>query len=206
MAKLILRNWEFKRTKTKKPNHPLVFLNLFSDKKISGDMKVVVIGVYFNDQSYTYSAEEARDVVFGDGNSVESYFEKVSYGKINIVPAEETSGTVNDGFVGWIHLDMDHPGDNFGYEWVGQALQQSREFINLADFDKNGDSLLEAEDELTVVFIVAGYDESFGASDKSIWSRIGSFGIDYNGVKSVDCILSGEIQSDHLLNQRCHSS
>ena len=93
---------------------------------------------------------------------------------------------------------MDHPGDNFGYEWVGQALQQSREFINLADFDKNGDSLLEAEDELTVVFIVAGYDESFGASDKSIWFRIGSFGIDYNGVKSVDCILSGEIQSDHL--------
>ena len=93
---------------------------------------------------------------------------------------------------------MDHPGENFGYKEVEQALQQSREFINLASFDKNGDSILEA-DELTIIFIVAGYDESFGASDKSIWSRIASFGIDYDGVKSVDCIVSGEIQSDHLL-------
>ena len=167
-------------------------------KKISGDMQGVVFGVYFNDQPYTYSSEEVRDVVFGYGNSVRNYFKKVSYGKMDFVPAEETSGVANDGFVGWIHLDINHPGENFGYKEVEQALQQSREFINLASFDKNGDSILEA-DELTIIFIVAGYDESFGASDKSIWSRIASFGIDYDGVKSVDCIVSGEIQSDHLL-------
>ena len=57
-------------------------------------MKVAVIGVYFNDQSYTYQGEEVQDVVFGTNNGVRNYFKNVSYGKIDIVPAEETSGVV----------------------------------------------------------------------------------------------------------------
>lgn len=167
-------------------------------KKISGDMKVVVIGVYFNDQSYTYSAEEVRDVVLGDGNSVRNYFQNVSYGKIDVVPAEETSGVANDGFVGWIHLDMDYPEGNFSYEEAEQALQQSREFINLADFDKNGDSILEA-DELAVVIIVAGQEEGFGYSGNSTWAYHSGAILNENGVKVNGYVAVGEIHGDHLL-------
>ena len=101
---------DFKGVKTKNRASFSYFQTFFgNNKKVSGDMKVAVIGVYFNDQSYTYQGEEVQDVVFGTNNGVRNYFKNVSYGKIDIVPAEETSGVANDGFVGWIHLDMDHP-------------------------------------------------------------------------------------------------
>ena len=48
---------------------------------------------------------------------------------------------------------MDHPGDNFDYQVVEQALENSREFINLSSFDMDGDNILET-DELAVIVIV----------------------------------------------------
>ena len=60
------------------------------------------------------------------------------------------------------------PGDNFDYQVVEQALENSREFINLSSFDMDGDNILET-DELAVIVIVAGYEESLSYNDHSIW-------------------------------------
>ena len=169
-------------------------------KKVSGDMKVAVIGVYFNDQSYTYQGEEVQDVVFGTNNGVRNYFKNVSYGKIDIVPAEETSGVANDGFVGWIHLDMDHPGDNFDYQVVEQALENSREFINLSSFDMDGDNILET-DELAVIVIVAGYEESLSYNDHSIWGYYVDTVLNAGEMKINGYIAVGEKHYDHLMTR-----
>ena len=169
-------------------------------KKISGDVKVVVVGVEFNNQSHTYSEEEVADVVFGN-DGVGEYFKRVSYGKIDIVPAEETSGVINDGFVGWIHLDMDHPGNNFGsYNTIRQLVEICSESIDFPSFDKSGDGILET-DELAIVIIVAGYDEAVFNTKNAIWGGLNDIGFDVDGVYIDSCVSVGEVHYDHLLTR-----
>ena len=113
---------------------------------------------------------------------------------------EETSGVANDGFVGWIHLDMDHPGDNFDYQVVEQALENSREFINLSSFDMDGDNILET-DELAVIVIVAGYEESLSYNDHSIWGYYVDTVLNAGEMKINGYIAVGEKHYDHLMTR-----
>lgn len=143
----------------------------------TGTQRNLVILVSFNDQKPIGSTlAQWRAKFFGTTNSVKHYYQEASYGKLNIAPAAETHGTANDGVVGWIKLDQNHPNTagNTGEanaRLTRDAVRAADRHVNFKAYDKNGDGYLSAK-ELHVTVIVAGYEAAGWSSwGKSIWGH-----------------------------------
>lgn len=126
------------------------------------------------DDGFDWSA-----ALFGEGDSLASFYSDMSGGKFTFVPAAETSyagdggnhnaaDQPNDGVV---HVTLAEPHGAWGLvnddptlarvfgSVVLRAFAESAAFVDYASYDDNGDALL-APDEMAVCICVAGYDAS----------------------------------------------
>jgi M6 family metalloprotease-like protein len=160
----------------------------------SGDMKVLVLLAKFSDTNETYPASTFEQLVFGAGGSLASYYHEASYGNLNLIPAEETCGTVNDGVTDWTQLLYEHP--NTGSSTSEANLQISKDVlvasdacIDFAIFDVNLDGFLSAN-ELQIIVVVAGWEQAYGDySAPSIWAH--SFYLDFVETPTLDDVVIG---------------
>jgi len=143
----------------------------------TGTQKQLVILVKFADQAPVGSTPaQWRSKFFGASESVKHYYQEASYGKLNIAPAAETHGTANDGVVGWIKLNQNHPntGGNTGEanaRLTRDAVRAADQYVNFKAYDKNGNGYLSTK-ELHVTVIVAGYEAAGWSSwGKSVWGH-----------------------------------
>jgi M6 family metalloprotease-like protein len=144
-----------------------------------GTQKVLVILVGFQDRGPVGTvASDWNEKFFGPTGSVRQYYNEVSYGNLTLAPAEETSGTVNDGVVGWLTLPYNHPNTSGNLGSANQqiardAILAADPFVNFAAFDTNEDGYISFN-ELHVVIVVAGYEGAYGGSNTcspSVWAH-----------------------------------
>ena len=89
--------------------------------------------------------------------------------QMDIVPAEETCGTANDGITNWTDLGYTHPntGSTFDNCQSGHRLEcrssANNGCIDFARFDTNGNGYIETS-ELAIVVVVAGYEHAYNAT------------------------------------------
>ena len=122
---------------------------------------VVILVQFANQNSVGSTPADWASRFFGPTNSVRDYYDEVSYGKLDVAPAGETSGT-NNGVIGWLTLPYNHPNytNNYGdaeRTLTRDAINAANPYINYAAFDANGDGELVPE-ELHITIIAAGYE------------------------------------------------
>ena len=141
-----------------------------------GSRPTVVILVEFQDRRSQTTPAAWAQRFFGSAPSVRDYYNAASYGQFVPTAAAEAHGTANDGIVGWLLLNRNHPntGGNTGdanKQVVRDALIAADPFVNFAAFDTNGDGQI-SPDELLIVVIVAGNEASFGnACTPNVWGH-----------------------------------
>jgi M6 family metalloprotease-like protein len=137
---------------------------------------VLFILVEFDDQMGTTNESSWGDFV---GNKVHDFYNKTSHGNANLSPATESSGTSNDGVVGWLNVGASHPdtAGNTGTinrNLTADAIIAADPFVDFSSYDTNGNGYVESE-ELSVVVIVAGYETAYGGADAalspSVWGH-----------------------------------
>ncbi len=144
--------------------------------RFTGTQKTLVLLASFTDQKpVSTNAATWSGKFFGASNSLKSYYRTASYNKLDVVPAAETSGTVNDGVVGWLALPMKHPDPRDDFSRADPiataAITASNPYVNYAAYDTNKDGEVTPS-ELHITVIVAGYESSYGTScGPSVWGH-----------------------------------
>lgn len=174
----------------------------------AANIPMMYILVEFNDRSATYTEMEFSDSL----QDMATYFDVNSNGRTSLVPAIESSGTANNGVVGWLHLNQNHPntGDNHGVgnrDLTRDAIVAADPFVDYAAYDSNLDGYVDA-DELSVVVIVAGFERAYSDVSPSVWGHKWSI---FSNIPIVDGVQVGadhggrggyaqfgEIQGDHM--------
>ncbi|MCB1810983.1 MAG: M6 family metalloprotease domain-containing protein [Candidatus Competibacteraceae bacterium] len=138
---------------------------------------ILYILVQFADR--TAQTTEAQWASFITG-SIADYYSKATYGKVNLVPANETFGTVNNGTVGWLTLNQNHPdpkgaqtpeANTAKQQLIKDAILAADPFVDFAAYDANQDKNLDA-DELSIVVIAAGFESSIsGQNSPGVWGH-----------------------------------
>ncbi len=144
-----------------------------------GTAPVLIILAQFTDRTSLGTTPAMwHDRFFGVGKTVADYYDKASRGALDLVPATETSGTANDGVVGWVNLPMANPG------WVGDKHQNdlaSREaiiaaapYVDFAAYDVDDDGVV-TNTELHIVVVAAGLEASYKGADPAhnVWAHRG---------------------------------
>ncbi len=139
----------------------------------TGTQPILVLLVEFNDIALKYSDSQWNQTFFGTANrSIKDYYREVSQGRLNFVPATENAGTANDGIIK-VHLNHAYAS---GATTVVEALNAANPYINMASYDTDGDGYIQ-NDELKVVTILAGFEQSYGSSaTQSVWAHFTSLG------------------------------
>jgi M6 family metalloprotease-like protein len=106
---------------------------------------------------------------------VARYYDKASYGNVQLLPADETAGIANNGVVGWLTIGPVHPntGANTGIanqQIAKSAIQAADPYVNFSSFDSNDDGLVTS-DELAVVIVVAGGERAYDADGNTVWGH-----------------------------------
>lgn len=163
--------------------------------------KLLMILVDFNDQSAIEAPEDFRSDYLGSiGRSVADYYEKVSNGKFTIVGAEETSGTADDGVIGWVRLADTHPncimlnGSCKGL--AGDAVTSADSYVDFSSYDPNSDGAISS-DELSIMIVVAGYDAAVGVGSPAIWPHMSTLpaGLTLDGKTIEEYVMIAEQQA-----------
>ncbi len=151
----------------------------------SGVQPVLLILVYFTNQNPVGSTPAQWSTqFFGATNSARHYYQEVSYGQLTLTPARESHGTANDGVIGWLQLNYDHPNTQgstgtANMQITRDVILAANPYIDFASYDANHDGEI-AGSELHLVIIVAGYETSFGgtsaACTPNVWGHNGSLG------------------------------
>ena len=169
------------------------------------EQPTLLVLVSFNDISISSDLEMWRQRIFTDQYSVRQYFLQNSNQQYDMQPA------IGDGLVS-VSLDMNHP--NFGSNYLyssrlaSQILTQLGKQINLHQFDKNQNGILETR-ELALVFVLAGYEQSFGgdnANTPNIWAHQSNTNIASQTIKADKYVLFGEYhgQKQASIGLICH--
>lgn len=144
-----------------------------------GTQRTLVILASFADQApVATTAAQWNSSFFGISASVHDYYDEVSYGLLNIAPAQETHGTADDGVVGWVSLASNHPNTGQSTGAANQILTRdailaANPSVNFASFDANANGFISTN-ELHLVVIVAGYEASYagaGACGNDVWGH-----------------------------------
>ena len=133
---------------------------LESDELISGravpaigiQRSLVILAQFADQPSLGTTPAQWSSRFFGATDSVRDYYDEVSYGALDIQPAAESSGTANDGIVGWLTLPPNHPRTQRPRRprrcWramqatIRDAITAANPFVNYAAFDTNGDGAI----------------------------------------------------------------
>ena len=142
-----------------------------------GTQSVLVILGYYDDRPQQTLPSDFQTKFFGSSKSIRDYYSQASYGLFSLTPAAESSGTVNDGIVGWVNLGKTHP-DPSNQDWnatlniASSALQAANPYVDFAAFDKDGNKGISAS-ELHVVLVIAGYEASYdgGIAQPAVWGH-----------------------------------
>lgn len=142
---------------------------------ISGAVHLLVIGVDYATTPAHYTPDAIQPQIFGDSNSIADYYKKTSYSAVTINPAAESSGTPNDGFIGWLRLSGSHPNtsttiDARNQQIAKNAIIAADPFMSYASYDNDNDGILEPE-ELSIMILVAGYEAAYWPSPPSVWAH-----------------------------------
>lgn len=166
----------------------------------TGNHRVLVILTKFTDRNLMTTEADWDSKLFAGGfSTVNHYYNEVSYGKLNMVPAQETCGTPNNG-IAIANLGYAHPntGGNTGdtnRQLTKDALIAVNGCVDFASFDTNSDGYIST-DELHIVIIVAGYEASYGgdaACTPNVWGHRWSLG--WGSVTAP--VLDGKIIGDY---------
>ncbi len=142
----------------------------------SGNQPILVLLASFSNRSETYTASTFQNKIFGSSNSVKDYYMRASFNQLNLIPALESHGSVNDGVIGWLNLGYSHPdtGGNTNTNTaliVKNALIAADPYINYAVFDTNNDGYI-SRNELHIIVVVAGYEAAYGGPTfPSVWAH-----------------------------------
>jgi len=142
--------------------------------QISGTVPTLIILIDYVGDDYsncaacaTTTAATFNALGFGATPSLADFYSKASLAGVTLTPAAETSGTNNDGVVGWLNLVGTTPEAVTSLtafksnQIAADAINGADTFVNFASFDTNGDTILTS-DELTVIIVLAGYEEAAG--------------------------------------------
>lgn len=140
-----------------------------------GTQRTLVLLASFSNRAGTYTAADFATTIFGASNSVKDFYLKASFDQLTLSPATESNGTANDGVIGWLNLGYAHPntGGSTGIanqSIVKNALIAADPFINYASYDTNSDGYISLN-ELHIVVVVAGYENSYDWSTPNIWAH-----------------------------------
>lgn len=169
--------------------------------KYSKDQNALLIMVEFNDRKLSTNELQWYNYMFADKYSVKTFYEDVSYGKINLHPATENFGEKNNGIIK-ISLDIPHP--NSGNEFqkckdaVLAALMKSDEYIDFKGFDTNKNGSID-EGELAILTVFAGFESSGTDMTPSINAHkftLGSKTFYFDNVSISNYVVIGELSYD----------
>jgi immune inhibitor A len=144
----------------------------------TGTQKVVVLLAGFPNATGRTAVTDWYNRIFGGYGSLRDYYDKVSYGALELVPAEETHGTVNDGIIGWFLTDSytEHPNPGSSVSDVNKyiakrALQTADDWIDFSDYDTDSNGSISTN-ELHIIVVVAGFERSYGGTDEpAVWAH-----------------------------------
>ena len=133
---------------------------------------ILFILTQFNDRSGTTTESDWAGFV---NNNIIDYYSVASNGKVNLMPANDTSGVPNDGVVGWVSLNYNHPNTSASTGTENQQISRdaiiaANPYVDFASYDKNADGFVDAT-ELAVIIVVAGYERAFNANAPSVWGH-----------------------------------
>lgn len=149
---------------------------LFAEECMPGlrsvDRPVLLVLVAFQDQTLTTTDAHWSNLFFGTtGKTVRTYFDEVSGGNLHLMPASESSGTVDDGVVRVqlstsAHNSGNHPNpygtiDNRNRWIVYDALSAADGLVDFSAFDVSAPTGTITADELHLVIVVAGYEHGY---------------------------------------------
>ena len=174
---------------------PLESDDLISGRAVPaiGIQRSLVILVQFADEPSVTTPANWSSRFFGATASVDDYYREVSYGKLDFQAAAESSGTVNDGIVGWLTLPTDQPhmtnfddtaGSARARTAVIDAIKASNPFVNYAAYDTSGNGQL-SPDELHITVIMAGLETATCRPLGSVWGYKSGLGPDSPVVDGV---------------------
>ncbi|MFL6176299.1 MAG: M6 family metalloprotease domain-containing protein, partial [Ornithinibacter sp.] len=145
----------------------------------TGQQKTLVILAQFLDRTSvgtTPANWSAR--FFGATDSVRAFYRGASSGRLDLTPATETSGTANDGVIGWVGVGTNHPNyfdtiDSRAQDVTVRAIKAADPYIDYASYDTNHNGVIEPA-ELHLTVIAAGYEGSYGgtgACTPNVWGH-----------------------------------
>ena len=161
-----------------------------------GTQDVLVVLAQFQDTPLTTTAADWNELFFGADQSVADYYDTASFGQLDLQPATETGGTVDDGVV-VVTLPGNHPNSGrnfFGYNAVArQILAAANASVDFAAYDAAGDgdgSL--SPDELHLGIVVAGTEAAQACTGPSIWGHRSRL----NAPLTADGVVLGDGEAD----------
>lgn len=143
-----------------------------------GTQPVLVVLAQFQNRSLATTPTDWRELFFGADQSVADYYDNASFGQLDLQPAAESQGAVDDGVV-VITLPRNHPnsGPNFsGFNAMArQILAAADASVDFAAYDAvpnggDGDGRL-SPDELHLGIVVAGKEAAQACAGPSIWAH-----------------------------------
>lgn len=174
-----------------------------SHSEFSGTKKGLIILVQFSDKSFasghdkTFYSRMANEEGFNEGNfkgSVHDYYYAQSGGKF----------TIDFDVIGPITMPKSYSyygADYSSYikdyhvtDMITTALKQADSEVNYADYDWDGDGLVEQ-----VFILYAGRGQATSDDENTIWphmSQLGSYGITLDGTRLNTYACSNEMRSD----------
>ncbi len=175
-------------------------------------------------ESDSYYSNLFFDVSNNSVYSVRNYFRQQSGGKLDLPPAPESYGSVNDGIIR-VKLDFPHPND---YVTSGKdngtltadasrniataAINKAAQYIDFAYFDKNSDEKL-TRGELHVNLVLASGSQSQAPGTRAFnadspLASMGSSPVIIDGVNIVDLpmsfVNSRSYYGNNTLGTYCH--
>ena len=179
-----------------------------SQKTISHTQYVLTILVDYNDISFTYTDSSFQSLMYGASNSVKEFFLENSYNRFTVAAPTESYGTANDGII-HITRGINHPNLGGG-DWRSEARTITSEvdsYIDFSAYDSDSNGSVEA-DELSVVIILAGYENSYNSSTPTAWGHKWNFAtsLTADGVTLSPYTIFGERHGTHqaTIGIMCH--
>lgn len=198
----VFENGNMKDSKTK-----------YTDKTVeySKEQNVLLILTEFKNLKLRTSEEDWENFMFGESNSIKSYYSSESSGNLNLQPAIETNGSVNDGIIR-VRLDYFHPDYDDDYQnsfsVVRDSLEKANEYIDFDKYDSNGNGYID-KDELTIVNVIAGYEYVKNVNLQSVYAHRGSItkgNTIFDDTDILEYVMIGELHYNESDSERSYMS
>lgn len=150
-----------------------------TDQNLTKPHPLLVVLVEFSDVTLSTTEADWNSLIFGStGKTVNTFYKENSNNKFYFSPANETSGTTNNGVVK-VTLAQNHPNtagntSDVNRQLVANALNAANSQVNFSLYDTNKDGNISAQ-ELHIMTIIAGQEAAYYDPDysdiPSVWGH-----------------------------------